>query len=343
MGRDKTRNGEKHASKDVGRINGSRSFPIAFRLPGPDSVGRYVVGRLAKDVGSRSRNRLVVGAGKDASSRSRSRNRLAAGKDTSGRSGKTRLAIAGICKQIAGGRSKSRLAAAGIGKNAVGRSRSRLTTARAGKDVGGRSRSRSRLAAAGIGKQIAGGRSSGSRLAAGARKDASRRRLATAGVGKDASGKSRNRLTAGAGKYTSRLAVGIAKHVDRLRSTVACRIGVERIGVRRIRPRRIGSGTTYDGWVGDQAVVHPVIPSTRQVGIEVAVVYDTTSAVVYPLWEEEVWVAHDISGIERTIEPITEGLFVFGPSISMVQKPDRKGHIFESSTRCTREDVDSIG
>ena len=338
MGRGKTRNGEKHASKDVGRIHGSRSFPIAFRLPGPDSVGRYVVGRLAKDVGSRSRNRLVVGAGKDASSRSRSRNRLAAGKDTSGRSGKTRLAIAGICKQIAGGRSKSRLAAAGIGKNAVGRSRSRVAV---GKDAS--SRSRSRLAAAGIGKQIAGGRSSGSRLAAGARKDASRRRLATAGVGKDASGKSRNRLTAGAGKYTSRLAVGIAKHVDRLRSTVACRIDVERIGVRRIRPRRIGFGTTYDGWVGDQAVVHPAIPSTRQVGIEVAVVYDTTSAVVHPLWEEEVWVAHDISGIERTIEPITESLFVFGPSISMVQKPDRKGHIFESSTRCTREDVDSIG
>ena len=338
MGRGKTRNGEKHASKDVGRIHGSRSFPIAFRLPGPDSVGRYVVGRLAKDVGSRSRNRLVVGAGKDASSRSRSRNRLAAGKDTSGRSGKTRLAIAGICKQIAGGRSKSRLAAAGIDKNAVGRSRSRVAV---GKDAS--SRSRSRLAAAGIGKQIAGGRSSGSRLAAGARKDASRRRLATAGVGKDASGKSRNRLTAGAGKYTSRLAVGIAKHVDRLRSTVACRIDVERIGVRRIRPRRIGFGTTYDGWVGDQAVVHPAIPSTRQVGIEVAVVYDTTSAVVHPLWEEEVWVAHDISGIERTIEPITESLFVFGPSISMVQKPDRKGHIFESSTRCTREDVDSIG
>ena len=89
--------------------------------------------------------------------------------------------------------------------------------------------------------------------------------------------------------------------------------------------------------------MHPAIPSTRQVGIEVAVVYDTTSAIVHPLWEEEVWVAHDISGIERTIEPITEGLFVFGPSISMVQKPDRKGHIFESSTRCTREDVDSIG
>ena len=197
-------------------------FLSRFRLPGPDSVGRYVVGRLAKDVGSRSRSR-------------------------------------------------NRLAAAGIGKNAVGRSRSRLTTARAGKDAGGRSRRRSRLAAAGIGKQIAGGRSSGSRLAAGAGKDVSRRRLATAGVGKDASGKSRNRLTAGAGKYTSRLAVGIAKHVDRLRSTVACRIDVERIGVRRIRPRRIGSGTTYDGWVGDQAVVHPAIPSTRQVGIEVAV------------------------------------------------------------------------
>ena len=89
--------------------------------------------------------------------------------------------------------------------------------------------------------------------------------------------------------------------------------------------------------------MHPAIPSTRQVGIEVAVVYDTTSAIVHPLWEEEVWVAHDISGIERTIEPITENLFVFGPSISMVQKPDRKGHIFESSTRCTREDVDSIG
>lgn len=211
------------------------------------------------------------------------------------------------------------------------------------KDAGGRSRSRSRLAAAGIGKQIAGGRSSESRLAAGAGKDANRRRLATAGVGKDASGKSRNRLTAGAGKYTSKLAVGIAKHVGRLRSTVACRIDVERIGVRRIRPRGIGSGTTYDGWAGDQAVVHPAIPSTRQVGIGVAVVYDTTSAVVHPLWEEGVWVAHDISDIERTIEPITEGLFVFGPSISMVQKPDRKGHIFENSTRCTREDVDSIG